>query len=196
MPRKLSPQEMKELFDALHFMNMKELRDLCKTYNIPWQEGKAELIKKIMHFLKTGTVLPAKTIPAISRAQKCMNYPLAENTPVLYGAYKNDLKTRIFFKKLIGPHFHFTAFGVDWINARWHDGNPPTYKEFAQMWQKEYELRKKTKAQPKKEWALLTFMQEYQHHHPDASKQQVMAAWKKEREMQVKHARELLSKLV
>ena len=190
----LSNQDLKELFDALHFMNMKELRQWCNTHNIPSKENKVALIEKIMHFIKTGAILPVQELPAISRAQKGKDYPLHEGTLILLGFFKNDLKTRNFFKKLIGNHFHFTAFGIDWINERWQAGKPPTYKEFAQMWQREYERRKKTKAQPKKEWALLTFIQQYQEKNHDASKQEVMHAWKKEREKQVKRAQELLKK--
>lgn len=191
-----SNQDLKELFDALHFMNMKELRELCDTHAIPSTEKKTALIEKIMHFIKTGIILPVQEFPAIAHAKKSTTYPLHEETRILLGSFKNDLKTRNFFKKLIGNHFHFTAFGIDWINERWQEGNPPTYKEFAHMWQHEYERRKKSKVQPKKEWALLTFIQQYQEKNPDASKKEVMQAWKKEREFRVKRAHELLKKLL
>lgn len=35
-----SEQELKELFDALHYMNMKELRAICKQHDIPSTEKK------------------------------------------------------------------------------------------------------------------------------------------------------------
>lgn len=192
----ISDQVLKELFDALHYMNMKELRAFCKSQSIPSTEKKAALIEKIMHFVKTGKILPVKEFPANAFAKKGTPYPLEPRTKILHGSFKNDLKTRNFFKKLIGNHFHFTAFGIDWIEERWFAGNPPTYQEFATMWQREYERRKKTKAQPKKEWALLNFMQRYQEEHANASKQEVMSAWKKEREKQAKRAQELLKKLI
>lgn len=128
-----SEQELKKLFDALHYMNIKELRSFCKQHNIPSTEKKAELIHKIMHFAKTGNVLPVKEFPDSAFAQKGINYQLAPQTKILNGSFKNDLKTRNFFKQLIGDHFHFTAFGIDWIEERWHAGNPPTYQEFANM---------------------------------------------------------------
>jgi hypothetical protein len=188
----VSKQEHKELFDALHFMNMKELREFCNAHGIPSTEKKGALIEKIMHFVKTGIILPIKELPNSAFAKKGTLYPLEPNTQILHGSFKNDLKTRIFFKKLIGDHFHFTAFGIDWIEERWFAGKPPTYQEFATMWQREYERRKKTKAQPKKEWALLNFMQRYQEQNPNASKQEVMREWKKEREKQVNYAQKLL----
>ena len=192
----ISDQELKELFDSLHYMNMKELRTFCKAHNIPYVEKKAALIEKIMHFVKTGIILSIKEFPANIFAKKGTLYPLEPNTKILNGSFKNDLKTRNFFKTLIGNHFHYTAFGIDWIEERWFARNPPTYQEFATMWQREYERRKKTKAQPKKEWALLNFMQRYQEQFPNASKQEVMREWKKEREKQVKHAQELLKKVI
>ncbi len=190
-----SEQELKELFDALHYMNMKELRSICKQHDIPSTEKKAELINKIMHFIKTGKILPVKEFPDSAFAKKNIDYPLAPQTKILNCSFKNDLKTRNFFKQLVGNHFHFTAFGIDWIEERWHAGNPPTYQEFAMMWQREYEQRKKTKAQPKKEWALLNFIQRYQGKFPNASKQEVMNAWKKEREKQAEFAQKLLNKV-
>lgn len=192
----ISDQVLKELFDALHYMNMKELRTFCKIHHIPSTENKAALIEKIMHFVKTGKILPVKEFPANVFAKKGMLYPLEPNTKILQGSFKNDLKTRNFFKKLIGDHFHYTAFGIDWIEERWFAGNPPTYQEFATMWQKEYEYRKQTKVQPKKEWALLNFIQRYQKQFPNASKQEVMREWKMEREKQVKQAQEILKKVI
>lgn len=191
----LSDQELQELFHALHFMNMKELRSFCKTHDIPSIEKKAELIKKIMHFVKTGKILPVNELPAASIAKKGTLYPLTPNTKIMSGAFVNDLRTRNFFKQLIGNHFHYTAFGIDWIEERWFAGNPPTYQEFADMWQREHERRKTIKAQPKKEWALLNFMQQYQAKYPNASKQEVMNAWKKEREKQAKFAYNFLKKI-
>lgn len=86
---------------------------------------------------------------------------------------------------MCGSHFHFTAFGIDWLNARWKAGNPPTYQEFANMWQREHELRKTQKPRPKQEWALITYVQKYMAAHPQASKAEVMKAWHTIREEKV-----------
>lgn len=143
----------------------------------------------------TGEILQPKKIPTISKAETGKKYPLKPDTLILYGAYKNDLTTRNFFKKLIGEHFHFTAFGQDWIAKRWQQGKPPTYSEFAKAWQKEYLKRKSSKANPKKEWAYLNFLQRFLTQHPNASKQQLALAWKKERNKQAKNAMWVLDKI-
>lgn len=174
-----------ELFEALYFLKMGELKQLCQKLDLPHAGAKGEIIDRIKHFITTGKELEVAEIPAISKARRGVLYSLAPNTLMLMGAYKNDAKTRAFFKKLIGPHFHFTAFGIDWLNARWKAGNPPTYQEFADMWEKEMEKRKTQKPQPKQEWALITFVQKYMEMHPNASKETVMKAWHSIREEKV-----------
>lgn len=173
--------ENTQLFESLYFLKMAELKKLCLQLNLPSAGAKAEIIDRIKHFITTGKILEIPPIPAISKAQKGKSYPLAPQTLMLIGAYKNDAQTRAFFKKFIGNHFHFTAFGIDWLNLRWKQGTPPTYQEFADMWQKEYTKRKMQKPEPKKEWALITFVQRYMEAHPNASHTEVMKAWHKKR---------------
>lgn len=170
-----------ELYDALYFLKMSELKALCFKLGIPYTAKKAQVIDGIKYFITTGKVLDIPKIPIISKAQKGKSYPLAPDTKMLTGSYKNDAATRAFFKKLIGNHFHYTAFGIDWLNERWQAGNPPTYQDFAIMWQKEIDQRKMQKPEPKQEWALITFVQKYMAAHPNASKTEVNQAWHKKR---------------
>jgi hypothetical protein len=100
---------------------------------------------------------------------------------MLKGGYKNDLKTRIFFREIIGQHFHFTAFGIDWLESRWMDGNPPTYQEFADMWSKEYEFRTAYGSAPKAEWAYINFVKMHSNENPNASRNEILSSWEIER---------------
>ena len=134
--------------------------------------------------MKTGKVVSSLKIPENSTAKKLQSYPLKPESYILYGSYKNNSVTREFFKSIIGKHFHFTAFGMDWINQRWMEDNPPTYQEFALFWQDEYERRKIKKMPAKKEWAYISFVQDYITKYPHASRNKIMDAWKKER---IKH---------
>lgn len=79
---------------------------------------------------------------------------------------------------MIGSHFHFTAFGIDWINEKWMEGNPPPYQEFADMWVKETKRRKHSPVAPKAEWAYINFVQSYSQKAPNTSKSDVNQAWK------------------
>lgn len=193
--RKLSEKEKMDLFDALHYMNMQELKNICIDYELPIVSKKGNRIEYIMYYIKTGQILKMPAIPEVSKANPRKSYLLKPETLILKGSFKNDLKTRNFFKSLIGNYFHFTAFGVDWINERWLKGKPPTYSEFAKFWQKEYLYRKKCKANPKREWAYLSFIQRYQAQHPTASKKEITKQWEKVRSSRVKKAIALLQKM-
>lgn len=192
----LSSKNLAELEEALNYMLMEELKEICESLNIPCSGKKGELIKRILHFVISGKILTPKGIPATSKAKKGEIYPLTFNTLILSGSYKNDLNTRLFMQKLVGKHFHFTAFGQDWIKEQWLAGTPPTYKEFAIFWQREYEARKKKTANPKKEWAYLNFIQSYLVKTPNAPRNEITDAWEKERRGQAKKAKSLLKKLL
>ena len=188
-------QEQKELFDALHYMKMEELKDACDMLSIPNKGTKAVLINRIMEFIKNGTVAKEKSMPAICQAKNHPSQSLAKNALILHGSYKNDLKTRNFFKSLIGPHFHFTAFGIDWLNEQWRKGIPPTYQQFADFWIQETKSRQKEKPQPKPEWAYINFLQRAKKMYPYASKGELLAAWEKLRLEKAKVAQTILKKL-
>ncbi|MBV8661281.1 MAG: hypothetical protein JO129_04005 [Candidatus Dependentiae bacterium] len=185
--------QQKELFPALLYLNMRELKNICLHFGLPTQSEKIKLIESIELYVTTGKITQKEQIPTISKAKTKTIYLLAPETRILKGSFKNDLKTRVFLKTLIGNHFHYTAYGIDWIKKMWMQGTPPTYAEFATYWQQEYQNRQITKAPLKEEWAYLNFLDNYQKLYPTASKSQAIAAWKIEREMHVAKVQEILN---
>lgn len=175
---------------SLLYLHVEELRSLACRLSLVEQGNKITLINRIIHFLETGVRLKAPSFPKASCAEKGKVYRIEPNAVMLKGAYKNDLQTRLFFKQLIGEHFHFTAFGIDWLNERWMEGNPPTYQEFAQMWKVEYAKREKNPAAPKEEWAYINFVQDYLKQAPNSPREQVHAAWEQERQKHLKFVQE------
>ncbi len=172
------------LQNALLYLKMRQLTALCKKLDLDTNGKKGELIERITTFVTTGKKTTTPQIPAASKAQRGKVYPLAPETVMLFGSYTNNLATRNFFKQLIGDHFHFTAYGIDWLNERWMASNPPTYQEFADFWEAERVRRKKVKPDPKEEWAYINFLQDYYAKYPKAPKGDAMAAWKaKQQEM-------------
>jgi hypothetical protein len=188
----LTQEEQELLFEDLYFLTMQELRELSVHFGLSKKGKKAFLIDALKQFLSTGQILHEPQIPSVSRARPRQSIPLAPDSLILKGSYKNDLKTRLFMKSLIGPHFHYTAYGVDWINERWLKGEPPTYEEFARAWQEEYRATQTSKRPPKKEWALINFVQEYQKRHPQASKEETLQAWKDIRALKAQRVKESL----
>ncbi|OJU82504.1 MAG: hypothetical protein BGO10_10185 [Chlamydia sp. 32-24] len=172
----------KSLKECLLLFHVAELKELASCLCLHVKGTKMALVHRILHFLETGEKISISTLPSISRAIRGKSYLLSENELMLKGSYKNDLKTRLFFKQLIGDHFHFTAFGIDWLNERWIEGKPPTYLEFAKMWQSEYERRKITSVEPKEEWAYINFVQKSLQDNPKISKEKINQLWEKERQ--------------
>lgn len=175
----ISKSDLKLLNETIWFMKVAELRKCCAMLGIPDTGQKGKMVDRIISYAKTGVVKKNKIIPDISKSKGKPKQLLKPTSLMLHSEYKNDLKTRIFFKSLIGSHFHFTAFGIDWLNERWQDGNPPTYKEFADYWINETEKRKLKKPKPKKEWAYINFLQNYKKENPGSSKDDSIRDWKK-----------------
>jgi len=188
----LNIDQQKELFPALLYLNMRELKNMSLHFRLPIQNEKIKLIESIELYLTTGKITTQQQIPTASKAKPKTVYPLAPETIILKGSFTNDLKTRIFLKSLIGNHFHYTAYGIDWIKEQWVQGTPPTYAQFATYWQQEYQKRQITKAPMKVEWAYLNFLDRYQKQHPTASKSQAIGAWKIERAVQVEKIKKIL----
>jgi hypothetical protein len=168
-----------ELYDALLFLHVADLRGVCDRLGIDNGGLKPFLIDKIVHFYETGEILSASVVPQVSLAKKGVAYPLHVDTLMLKGAYKNDLKTRLFFKSIIGEYFHFTVFGIDWLNDRWLAGLPPTYGEFATFWKETYSFNKAFGSKIKDTLRLNKFCRDIKLANKGISKQEVLAAWSK-----------------
>jgi hypothetical protein len=191
----MNKTEIGLLEEPLYYLHVKELQEICKQLHLPFQDKKLLLINCIIQFILTGKVIDSLVIPKKSRAQKGVKYPFALDTYMLYGAYKNDAKARAFFKSIIGPHFHFTVYGLDWLQERWMQGNPPTYQEFITFWKNEYEARKVKGKMIKKEWAYMRFVQQYMLEYPHAGQEEINKAWQKKRVDQLKKAKIFLRKI-
>jgi hypothetical protein len=178
---------------ALNHMNMKELKSECRSLGIRPIGRKGDIINGILGLVR-GTKKPiANSIPHKCQARPASVYPLKKQTLILCGSYKNNDATRAFLRSLIGPHFHFTAFGQDWIRHRWAKGKPPTYAEFARVWQQEYLRRRSCKiARPKKEWAYLNFVQRFGKKNPVIDRNELASDWREQRAAQAALAQRIL----
>ena len=173
----ISFEHLSQLQESLNFLRVGELRDVCKILKIPSKGKKPFMISCILTFLETGEVLSEPNIPLVSIAPKGQKISLSIDSLILKGDYKNDLKTRRFFKSIIGEHFHFTAFAIDWINERWIEGKPPTYREYAQMWVEETARRKEYGSKPKEEWAYINHVQKLKIVNPSISRDEIIDEW-------------------
>lgn len=191
----LPESEQKKLYEALHYLSVPELQECCRILSLAEPGKKGELITRIMLYIQAGSVTKGKEIPAASRSKNYPQQPLRKDALMLHGSYKNDEQTRALFTSLIGPHFHFTAFGIDWLNERWQQGKPPTYQEFADYWVKEMEKRKQKQPKPKKEWAYLNFLQQASKEYPEATQEELIEKWKKLQNEKAAYALETIKRL-
>jgi hypothetical protein len=182
---------LRELLAHMHIAELKET--LLSLRLSPIGFNKQELIDRLVHFKRAGVELAPQEIPLISKGRSGHEVPIKPEAIMLYRVYKNDHATRGFFRKLIGQHFHFTAYGIDWLREQWIAGKPPTYAEFAHEWQSEYERNKIEKRPAKQEWAYIRFVQEYGLIHPEAKNSEINDAWKIWRTKAVVQARALLN---
>jgi hypothetical protein len=75
------------------------------------------------------------------------------------------------------------------------NGNPPTYQEFANMWQEEYQKRKSIPVAPKEEWAYINFIQKYLLNSPAATRESINSSWEYERQRHKTNVYEWLNRL-
>jgi hypothetical protein len=172
--------EYATLRESLYFLYVEELRGICIKLSLSTKGLKKVLIDRILVFVTTGEKQLVEVFPLSAYGTK--EQKRTPDALMLKGIYKNDLKNRLLLKSLIGDHFHFTAFGIDWLKERWREGQPPTYGEFARMWQETYEKRKQKRAPLKKEWAYMRFCEMYRAKHKNVSYKQIQKAWEYERE--------------
>lgn len=184
-----------ELKSALLYLNVSELKETCERLNIPKTGEKIALIERIITYVKKKKVIPPNQFPTISHAQKGVVYPLTPKGLILYGDYKNDLKTKMFMKELVGEHFNFTSYGTESIKEQWYAGSRPTYANFAQYWQNEYIKRQEKQIPPKAEFAYINFVQSYLAKKPKSSNQELRREWELVREENVEKAKAILAQL-
>lgn len=163
----------KIIYKHFLYLYVDELRDYCKKLSLQHTGTKIDLIERIMCYVSYGKVLKVNQLPAQSMGNSKIQQEITLDTLMLKNVYKNDMKNRIFFKQIIGNHFHFTAHAIKWLKMRWHQGNPPTYREFIQIWQKIYDNTYK----PLNEWAYIIFIQ----NNKNLTKNELLTEWHKAR---------------
>lgn len=156
-------------FLAIWYLTLSDLKSICKIFKIS-HGTKRFMVENIISFHVHGKEVEKQKIPEVSRGKKTNTAP-EPNDLMLYGRYKNDRPTLAFFKKLVGSHFHYTAYGIDYLNECWYAGNPPTYAEFAEWWSQE----SKKEREPKQEWQYIKFCKTLD---PGLSRAEQNAAWK------------------
>ena len=94
----LSQNELEHLRHALYFLKVGDLKKACNLLAISEDGKKGQLAERIVTYVQSGTQLELKKMPAQSLAKNHKPQPLAPQSLMLHGGYKNDAQTRAFLK--------------------------------------------------------------------------------------------------
>jgi hypothetical protein len=165
----LTPAEKKLLAEDIYYLNMAELRSFCDAHAIPYMihlekpdgrvvqardaDRKGVVIGRILHFLRTGVIKPKTIFRKSVVASESPDYSPTQSDKVLFGHYKNhDQAILKLMKQLTAGEFDFGAIAQEVLRACWSRNHAPTYREFAELWQKAIAQH----SEPNPEWAFLS----------------------------------------
>jgi hypothetical protein len=195
---KLTQAEQRDLLADMNYLNMGEIKTLCKKHGIPYaiwieisdrgrlktrdEDRKGMILDRVRQYLKTGTIPPATCFPA---SVVCVDKPLAKikaSDRLFYGHYDPKREPMVaLLEKLTGGKFKHGALARILAREFWSKGIAPTYQEFASAW-----LRAQAEhTRPNPEWAFLT----------DRSAGKETANWRQLRARKAKRVLSLLDRL-
>jgi hypothetical protein len=181
---KLSKGQRDALWNDLNYLNIAEIKSLCRQFSIPYaiaietrdgrrkrtrdDDRKGVMLERLRHFLQTGVVLPETVFPA---AVVCFD-PLPEaptaDDRLFHGQYDKANRAMIaLLKGLTSGQFRNGAIARILARKFWNSGTAPTFREYAVAWLEETRSHKR----PNPEWAFLS----------DRASKQAPPDWKKMR---------------
>ena len=143
MGEALNKTDLKRLESAIYFLKVTELKQICEKFNQCNRGSKQDLINTLLAYARGDKNY--STNKQLSEAEKTLRANADRYDSSVYivpGVYTNNKVSRTVLIDLIGRHFTFTSYGMNWIKAQWHSGHCPSYLEFADYWQAEYQKRK------------------------------------------------------
>jgi len=133
---KLTKKQKEKLKEALYFLKKEELSLILSKASQETMGCKQDLIDRVEGLFSTVPQKEKQTAASSRLKSNTQNSHLISPK-----TYTNGQKSRQIFLKLIGPHFKFTTYGMDWIKKQWALGKEPSYRDFAEYWQKEFQRR-------------------------------------------------------
>lgn len=170
LTKAIDPEVFKEFY-----WDKKELMSFCSAYGLSSKGGKIDLSRRIELFLRTGEVENPEEI--VRTGCWDSEKKLTRNTPV--NNYKNDAKTKSFFQKEIGPHFHFNSYLRQFAKAPNKDKSL-TYGDLVDGWFTEETKKKdpKFKSTIGKQFEYNQFQRDFYAAQKGKTREQFIEAWK------------------
>ncbi len=163
---RLTEAELSELMDDLNYLNMAEIKFICRTHSIPFAirvEGaqgkkrtemarKGVILNRIRHFLRTGEVLRPTRFAAKVVCFDRFAKQLSPDDRLFYGQYDRENRAALsLLKRLTEGKFRDGAVARIVAREFWSRGEAPTFRQYAAAWLDA--SGKDSEAHP--EWAFL-----------------------------------------
>jgi hypothetical protein len=165
---KLSEDRQRELFDDLNYLNLSEIKSLCKRHSIPFKiaietgdgrtvltkddDRKGVILNRLRNFLATGVVPEGTRFPANVVCSEPLRGSLSAGDRLYYGQYDKTNRAMIaLLEKLTAGRFKNGAIARILAREFWSRGQAPTFAEFAAAWSQ----AAKNHTDPNPEWAFL-----------------------------------------
>lgn len=180
---------------AIYFLKVPELSNLCELAGHKPAASKQKMIDTLLTKV-CGIKSESKTYKKWKQSEiKSIRAKYDETKYILPGAYSNNRTMKERFKKSIGKHFSFTSFGMDWIREQWERNQFPTFEQFELFWQQEYKRRKYSDDfSSAKTLQRVNFFRKMKD--KEMNKDELEAAWAKERARQSQFAISAIERLI
>jgi hypothetical protein len=147
----LEPVEQRELLNDLSYLNLQEIRSFCDRHLIPYRilvetadgrtkptkdtDRKPVILHRIRHYLATGDLLDATSLPARIVREDGPPTVLRPTDRLYYRWYNKTYGSVMdLLKNLTGGRFENGALARVLIMEFWTGGQAPTFVEFADAW--------------------------------------------------------------
>jgi len=148
----LAPEEQRQLLDDLNYLNLQEIRSFCDRHGLPYRilveapdrsrrtatrdtDRKPVILDRVCHYLATGDVPAATTIPAAIARPREPGRALGPTDRLYYRWYdKTDPTVIGLLQDLTDGRFRNGALARVLLMEHWTRGEAPTFAEFADAW--------------------------------------------------------------
>jgi hypothetical protein len=195
---KLPKGEQQELLDNLNYLNISEIKWLCKRHSIPYRiavetedgrrrltrddDRKGVMLNRIRHFLQTGVILEETCFRAPAVCFDPIPDRITADDRLFYGQYVKTNRSMIaLLKSLTDGQFEVGAIARIVARDFWAAGKAPTFRDYASAWTQ----ASREHLRPNPEWAFLS----------DRASKADVSDWKKLRRQKASRVMKVLNQI-
>jgi len=173
---KLNDEMSVQDFEKYYWLK-KELQVFCKNNCISTLGSKIDLTNTISEYLKSGKIIKPKKQKTIKKV--ISSKPINPKT-ILGSEYRSYEEKKVFFLKIIGPQFHFTAHLLDYFKK---NSGKKTYQDFINEYYREKKIRKNPnyKKEIPRQFEYNTYIRDFIEDNKEKTLKAAIKCWKKKK---------------